>query len=215
MLAGLMSRCITPRRVHPRDRPGQRHRQPDQLVDGQRRRQPGQRSVAGVGQHDRPRVPRRRPPAAPPRRRHAAAPACASLVAQPAVRVRPQRLLADDGPPGEDQPRDPRPGALCAPFRPERAGLGPARAHLTPSDTSAYCPCLRLPACSRKYLVAMTAGGRRVDAASAVSSFAAAVRSHALPAADDGRGPQASAHHEDCEEPSSGCLGGLRSVRGG
>src|SRR3954468_23746807 len=55
----------------------------------------------------------------------------------------------------------------------------------------------------------MTAGGRSVDAASAVGSAAAAVRSPALPAAGDGRGPQAAAHHEDGEEPSSGCVGML------
>ena len=100
MFAGLMSRCITPAPVHPRHGPGQRHRQPEQLVDGQRRRQ----RRPGSCRRRRParsiRVPRRvhqlrdpLDPAQPLQHRR--------LVPQPALRVRPQRLLADHRASGE------------------------------------------------------------------------------------------------------------------
>ena len=87
--------------VHPRHRPGQLHRQLDQLVDGQRLRQLGQARAAGVLQHDRARVRRRvhqlRDPA------DAAQPLeDRQFVPQPPLRVRSQRLLADDRAPGRN-----------------------------------------------------------------------------------------------------------------
>ena len=95
-----------PPAVHPRHRPGQLHRQPDQVIDRQRLRQPGQARAARVRQHDRPRVPRRlhqlRDPvdtAQPLQHRQ--------LMPQPPLRVRSQRLLADDRAPREEQPTSP------------------------------------------------------------------------------------------------------------
>ena len=60
MLAGVMSRWITSRRCMPGHRAGQRHGQPDEVVRGQRFGQSRQARVAGVRQHDRPRVPHAR-----------------------------------------------------------------------------------------------------------------------------------------------------------
>ena len=123
--------------VHPRHRPGQPHRQPDQLVDGQRLRQPGQARAADVRQHDRPRVPRRlhqlRHPvdtAQPLQDRQ--------LVPQPPLRVRPQRLLADDRAPGKEQPSHPRALALVHDLGPNgriSARQHPACPHPTPPRT--------------------------------------------------------------------------------
>ena len=125
-----------PPAVHPRHRPGQLHREPDQVLDGQRRRQPGQARATDVRQHDRPRVPRRLHQLRDPR--DAAQPLQdRQLVPQPPVRVRPQRLLADDRAPREEQPGHPRAFALVQRSRPEPADLGPAAARLPPSD-SAY-----------------------------------------------------------------------------
>jgi hypothetical protein len=100
-----------PPAVHPGDRPGQRHRKPDQVIGGQRLRQAGQARVTDVLHHDRSRVPRRiqqlrdsLDTAQPLEDRH--------LMPQPALCVRPQRLLADDRAPSEAQPRDARVFAL-------------------------------------------------------------------------------------------------------
>ena len=125
MLAGVMSRCITPRRCIPATARASSHGQPDQLIDGQWRGQPGQAGAAGVRQHDRPRVPRRlhqlrdaRDTAQPLQHRH--------LVPQPPRRVRPQRLLADDRAPRQGTAESPACARSRAALRPERADLAPA-----------------------------------------------------------------------------------------
>ncbi len=126
-----------PPAVHPRHRRRQLHRKPDQVIDRYRLRQPGQARAAGVRHHDRPRIPRRlrqlRDPLAtaqPLQHRH--------LMPQPAVRVWPQRLLADDRAPGKEQPGDRACAHSHAPFRPGPAAPGSAAPRLPPSCTPAH-----------------------------------------------------------------------------
>ena len=122
--------------VHLRDRPGQVHRKPDQVIDGQRLRQLDRARAADVDQHDRARIRRRVRQLRDPRR--AAQPLeHRQLVLQPPLRVRSQRLLADDRAAGEEQPRDARAFARDAALRCERVDLGLAPADRSPSRTSA------------------------------------------------------------------------------
>ena len=93
--------------VHLRDRPGHVRRKPDEVIDGQRLRQLDRACVAGVDQHDGARIRRRVRQLRDP---HRAAQALEhrQFVLQPPLRVRSQRLLADDRAAGEEQPRDAR-----------------------------------------------------------------------------------------------------------
>jgi hypothetical protein len=128
-----------PPAVHPRHRRRQLHRQPDQATGRQRLGQPRQARAAGVRHHDRPRIPRRprqlrhpRGTAQPVQHRH--------LMPQPAVRVRPQRLLADDRAPGKEQPGDARALTLVHYLGPDRRTPGrrhPACPHPAPPRRSA------------------------------------------------------------------------------
>ena len=123
-----------PRAVHPGHRPGQPGRQPGQLTGRQRPGQPSQAHAARIRQHDRARVPRRlrqlRDPfdtAQPLQHR--------PLVPEPAVRVRPQRLLADDRAPSQEQPSHACAAALMHDLGPDGRILvrqHPACAHPTP-----------------------------------------------------------------------------------
>ena len=117
MLAGVMSRCITPRRCIPATARASATASPISSSTASGVASPARLVVAGVGQHDRVRVPRRVhqlrdpvDPAQPLQHR--------PLVPQPAVRVRPQRLLADHRAPGKEQPSHPRVIALVDRFRP-------------------------------------------------------------------------------------------------
>ena len=96
--------------VHARHRAGQRHCQPDEVVGGQRFGQSRQARVAGVRQHDRPRVPQAlrqlgdpRDTTQPGQHGH--------LMPQPAYRIRPQRLLTDDCATSKKHPGNPRASA--------------------------------------------------------------------------------------------------------
>jgi hypothetical protein len=100
-----------PTAVHPRHRPGQCYPQPGQFVTDQRLCRRCQVRVSRVRNHERPRVLRRiqqlhEPvdPAEALQHRH--------LVPQPVLGVRTERLLADDGALGEEQPAHPRAIAL-------------------------------------------------------------------------------------------------------
>ena len=122
--------------VHPRHRPGQPHRQPDQLVDRQRLRQPGQARAADVRQHDRPRDTAAPPPAArppsTPRSRSRIATSCRSRRCASG----PSGSLRMTVPPGKEQPSHPRAFALVHQLGPN--GRISTRQHPAPSDTSIH-----------------------------------------------------------------------------
>ena len=133
-----------PPAVHPRHRPGQLQPEPDHAIDGERLRQPGQARLTRVRQHDRPRIPRRlrqlRDPgdtAQPLQHRH--------LMPQPALRVRPQRLLADDRAPGKNS-RVTRVRSLSCTISARtggsRPGTAPAPIRHLHARSDAFIPCL-------------------------------------------------------------------------
>jgi hypothetical protein len=117
--------------VHPRHRLGQPHRQPDQDINRQRLGQPRQAGAPDVRQHDGPRVSGRlqlrysRDVAQPLQH--------GPLVPQPALGVRPQRLLPDDRAPSQEQPTHARAFALVQYLGPRiSARQHPACPHPTP-----------------------------------------------------------------------------------
>ena len=129
--------------VHPRHRPGQLHRQPDQLIDGQRLRQLRQARATDVLQHDRPRVPRRIQPAArppsTPRSRSSIASSCRSRRSASG----PSGSLRMTVRPAREQPRDPRALALVDYLRPSRQSSTQRRlasCHPTPRPTRTRNP---------------------------------------------------------------------------
>ena len=133
MLAGVMSRCITPRRCIPATARANPTASPISSSTASGFARLGQAGAADVCQHDRPRVPRRvqqlRDPddtAQPLQHRH--------LVPQPPRRVRAQRLLADDRASRHEQPSHPRAGGLVHTARPPPPGPAARR---PPYDTSA------------------------------------------------------------------------------
>jgi hypothetical protein len=97
--------------VHPRHRPGQRRRKPDQVIHRQWLRHAGQARATNVLQHDRPGVARRRQ-----QLRHPYDTAQAlehrQLVLQAPLRVRSQRLLAHGRATGQEHARHARAVAL-------------------------------------------------------------------------------------------------------
>ena len=117
-LAGLMSRCITPRRCIPATARASSTASPISSSTASGFASPARLAVADIRQHDRVRIPRRRPPAArppsTPRSRSRIASSCRSRL----LRVRPQRLLADHRAPGKEQPSHPRRVASVDRFRP-------------------------------------------------------------------------------------------------
>ena len=119
--------------VHPGHRPGQPQPQPNQIVHRQRRGHRGQAQVTGIRQHQcaRERLLRqlRHPGHTPQPLQHR------QLMAQPAIRVRPQQLFTNDGSPGHDHPRHPGTRVLAHDLGPTRrlpARQDPTRPHPTP-----------------------------------------------------------------------------------
>ena len=140
MLAGVMSRCITPRRCIPATARANPSRKPDQLIDWPAASpcRPGSPPPASASTID-PGY-RGAPPAGRPPPRRAAAPASPTSCRSPAFRVRPQRLLADDRALRQEQPGDARALAGVHDFGPGDVSVEPGRIRLLSSGISTNGP---------------------------------------------------------------------------